>query len=66
INFKKKKTITIGEKGLISLDLENNCFEYEYNNYKLKNNLQNIYSYIFTYAILTYLGFDIYDILKKC
>lgn len=66
INFKNKKTITIGEKGLISLDLENNCFEYEYNIYKIKNNSHNVYSYIFSYTILTYLGFDIYDVLKKC
>lgn len=66
LNFKRKKTITIGEKGIINLDLENNSFEYEYNNYKIKNNIKNIYSYIFAYAILTYLGYDINNIIKKC
>ena len=40
--------------------------EYEYNIYKIKNNSHNVYSYIFSYTILTYLGFDIYDVLKKC
>ena len=61
-----KKTITIGENGIINIDLENNSFEYEYNNYKIKNNIKNIYSYIFAYAILTYLGYDINNIIKKC
>lgn len=66
LNFKRKKTITIGENGIINIDLENNSFEYEYNNYKIKNNIKNIYSYIFAYAILTYLGYDINNIIKKC
>lgn len=66
LNFKRKKTITIGENGIINIDLENNSFEYEYNNYKIKNNIKNIYSYIFAYAILTYLGYDINNIIKRC